>query len=63
VTGKVNGDQPVRGDDAIGDEIPPASVARQPVERQDRGLATGIVPDGQRQPRSVDLVLIDVMRH
>ncbi len=51
VPGEVHGDHPMRRHQAIGDEIPPARVAGQPMERQQGGFAAGVIAHRQRETR------------
>ena len=63
VAGQVDGDHPVGGDEVVGDQVPPARVARQPVEREQGGLATGMISHRERQSRRIDAVFVDRMGH
>ena len=63
VAGQVDRDHPMRGDQAVGDQVPPARVARQPVEREQRGLAAGVIAHRERESRRVDAVFGDGVRH
>ena len=49
VPGQVDRDHPVRWHEPVGDQVPPARVARQPVEGQNRRLAAGMVTNGERR--------------
>ena len=50
----------MRRHQAVGDQVPPARVARQAVEREQRGLAAGVIAHRERQSRRVDPVLVNV---
>ncbi len=63
VTGQVDRDHPVGGHQAVGDQVPPSRIARQAVEREDGGLAAGVVAHRKRQTRRVDAVFGDGVRH
>ena len=63
VSGQVDGDHAMGGDEPVGNQVPPAGVARQTVEGQDRRLAAGVVANGQREAGRVDTVFGDGMGH
>ncbi len=60
---QVHGDHPMGGNEAVGDQIPPARVARQSMEREQRGLAAGVISQREPEARRVDAVLGDGVGH
>ena len=63
VAGEVDGDHTMRRGEAGGDEIPPARVAGEPVQGEDRGLAAGVIAHREREARGIDAELGDGYGH